>query len=413
MNDSATLTISFPSGRDFMAVLRFFGAVCVLVLGTALQPEAVSAAEAASQRWSEETARAWQQKTGWLVGCNFLPSTAINQLEMFQADTFDLQTIDRELGWAQSLGFNSVRVFLQNQLWDQDSQGFLGRLDDFLAVAAKHDIGVMWVLFDSCWDPYPKLGRQRAPRPRLHNSGWVQSPGAEALRDPAKQPALEAYVTGVVGRFRDDPRVQAWDVWNEPDNVNRPAYVEREPANKVDLVLPLLEKAFGWVRQARPSQPLTSGVWLGTWSDPANLSPTEQVQLSQSDVISFHNYNGLASLKEVVENLGRYHRPLLCTEYMSRGNGSFFEPNLGYLKFRGVAAYNWGLVDGKSQTIYPWDSWTKSYDAEVLFSGGDLAGWRQPRGDWTVAEGVALDAARPEAFAVASGLGVMVSGAKD
>jgi hypothetical protein len=174
-----------------------------------------------------------------------------------------------------------------------------------------------------------------------------------------------------------------------------------------------LEKAFGWVRQARPSQPLTSGVWLGTWSDPANLSPTEQVQLSQSDVISFHNYNGLASLKEVVENLGRYHRPLLCTEYMSRGNGSFFEPNLGYLKFRGVAAYNWGLVDGKSQTIYPWDSWTKSYDAEVLFSGGDLAGWRQPRGDWTVAEGVALDAARPEAFAVASGLGVMVSGAKD
>jgi endo-1,4-beta-mannosidase len=215
----------------------------------------VSAAEAASQRWSEETARAWQQKTGWLVGCNFLPSTAINQLEMFQADTFDLQTIDRELGWAQSLGFNSVRVFLQNQLWDQDSQGFLGRLDDFLAVAAKHDIGVMWVLFDSCWDPYPKLGRQRAPRPRLHNSGWVQSPGAEALRDPAKQPALEAYVTGVVGRFRDDPRVQAWDVWNEPDNVNRPAYVEREPANKVDPCCRSWRRhSVGSVKPGRPSR---------------------------------------------------------------------------------------------------------------------------------------------------------------
>jgi hypothetical protein len=398
-------------------------------------------AEEASQRWSEEKARAWQQKTGWLVGCNFLPSSAINQLEMFQVDTFDLATIDRELDWAQTLGFNSVRVYLQNLLWEQDSQGFLNRLDRFLAVANKHGIGVVFVLFDSCWDPFPKLGSQRAPKPHVHNSGWVQSPGAEVLLDPAKQPALEGYVMGVVGRFRNDPRVHAWDVWNEPDNLNRPAYVDREPANKVDLVLPLLKKAFAWARQAKPSQPLTSGVWIGTWSDPEKLSPTEQVQISQSDVISFHNYSGLASLKEAVENLSRYHRPLLCTEYMSRGNGSFFDPNLGYLKSHGIAAFNWGLVDGKSQTIYPWDSWTKSYDAEpalwfhdifrrdgkpyraeetayilditrseILFSGADLMGWRQPVGDWQVAERVALDTGKPEAFKITSGLGVLVNG---
>ena len=356
--------LPFPSSRALRTVLRLSTATSLLLLGAALEPVLLMAAEAASGPWPEAEARAWQQKTGWLVGCNFLPSSAINQLEMFQADTFDLETIDRELGWAQSLGFNSVRVFLQNQLWDQDAPGFLGRLDRFLAVAAKHHIGVMFVLFDSCWDPYPKLGRQRAPTPHLHNSGWVQSPGAEVLLDPGKQPPLEAYVAGVVGRFRADPRVQVWDVWNEPDNMNRPAYVEREPANKVDLVLPLLRKAFMWARQAQPSQPLTSGVWIGAWPDPEKLSPTEQVQLSQSDVISFHNYDGLARLKEAVNNLGRYNRPLLCTEYMSRGNGSFFEPNLGYLKCHGVAAYNWGLVDGKSQTIYPWDSWTKSYSAE-------------------------------------------------
>jgi hypothetical protein len=323
-----------------------------------------SLAEDARQRWSEEKAWAWQQKTGWLVGCNFLPSTAINQLEMFQADTFDLKTIDRELGWAQSLGFNTVRVYLQDQLWQQDSQGFLKRLDQFLATANKHGIGVVFVFFDSCWDPFPKLGPQRGPKPHVHNSGWVQSPGADVLRNPAKQPALEAYVTGVVRHFRNDRRVHAWDVWNEPDNMNRPAYVDREPVNKVDLVLPLLKRAFVWARQSGPSQPLTSGVWIGTWPNPAKLSSTEEVQLSQSDVISFHNYNGLADLKEAVENLCRYHRPLLCTEYMSRGNGSFFDPNLGYLKSRGVAAINWGLVEGKSQTIYPWDSWTKAYDAE-------------------------------------------------
>lgn len=361
---------------------------------------------------------------------------------MFQADTFDLKTIDRELGWAQSLGFNAIRVYLQDQLWQQDAQGFLKRLDEFLGVAHKHGIGVVFVLFDSCWDPFPKLGPQRQPRPHVHNSGWVQSPGAAVLQDPAKQSTLESYVAGVVGRFREDPRVLAWDVWNEPDNMNRPAYVEQEPTNKVDLVLPLLKKAFAWARQADPSQPLTSGVWIGTWPDPDKLSATERVQLSESDVISFHNYNELASLKEAVEHLRRYHRPLLCTEYMSRGNGSFFDPNLSFMKSEGVAAFNWGLVSGKSQTIYPWDSWTKTYNAEpalwfhdifrpdgapyrpeetayiqsvtesdILFNGAGFTGWRQPHGEWQVARGVSLDTAKPEVFRIAPGLGTMVNGA--
>lgn len=246
-----------------------------------------------------------------------------------------------------------------------------------------------------------------------------------------------------MSHFRNDRRVQAWDVWNEPDNMNRPAYVEKEPANKVDLMLPLLKRAFAWAREANPSQPLTSGVWIGTWPDPDKLSPTEQVQLSESDVISFHNYNDLASLKEAVRHLKRYHRPLLCTEYMSRGNGSFFDPNLGYLKSQGVSAYNWGLVEGKSQTIYPWDSWTKQYQgepplwfhdifrrdgqpyrpqevayiqaitqSEFLFNGEDLAGWQQPCGEWLTAEAVALDATKPEAFALTTGQGVVVNGAK-
>ena len=392
-------------------------------------------------RWSQDQANSWRQKTGWLVGCDFLPSTAINQLEMFQAETFDLPTIDRELGWAQSLGFNAVRVYLQDLLWQQDPKGFLKRLDEFLAVADKHGIGVIFVLFDSCWDPFPKLGKQRDPTPHVHNSGWVQSPGADELRDASKVPVLKDYVTGVVGAFRADARVRLWDIWNEPDNMNRPAYVQREPADKVQLVLPLLEQAFGWAREANPTQPLTSGVWIGTWPDPEKLSPTERVQITQSDVISFHNYNELASLSEAVNNLRRYHRPLLCTEYMSRGNGSFFDPNLAYLKAQGVAALNWGLVDGKSQTIYPWDSWTKQYDrepslwfhdifhrdgtpyreaerayikeitqSEIVFDGADFAGWREPRGDWIVADSVSLDPARPEAFALGAGDGIMVNG---
>lgn len=337
----------------------------VLALALALlAANAFAASDSAPGRWRPEKANQWLDQHGWLVGCNFGPSTAINQLEMFQADTFDLATIDRELGWAESLGFNSVRVFLHHLLWEQDPQGFLKRLDQFLATADKHRIGVMFVLFDSCWDPFPKLGKQRAPKPHLHNSGWMQTPGAEVLKDPSKHDALRAYVVGVVGRFANDRRVQVWDVWNEPDNMNQPVYVAQEPPNKVDLVLSLLRKSFAWAREAKPAQPLTSGVWMGTWADPEKLSPTERVQLDNSDVISFHNYSKLDELKVCVQNLRRYNRPILCTEYMARPNGSPFDPNLGWLKEQRVAAYNWGFVAGKTQTIYPWDSWTKTYTAE-------------------------------------------------
>src|SRR5690348_17406411 len=128
-----------------------------------------------AQRWPMDKANDWSKQAGWLVGCNYIPSTAINQLEMWQADTFDPKTIDRELGWAQQLGFTSIRVFLHNLLWQQDSDGFLNRMDQFLAIADKHHIKVVFVLFDSCWNPDPKLGRQPAPRLFVHNSGWVQS----------------------------------------------------------------------------------------------------------------------------------------------------------------------------------------------------------------------------------------------
>ncbi len=322
-----------------------------------------SGAGAADGPWPLEKAQAWGKATPWLVGCNFAPSTAINQLEMFQADTFDLATIDRELGWAEDLGFNSVRVFLHDLLWDQDRDGFLKRLDQFVEVADTHKIRVMFVLFDSVWDPFPKVGKQRAPKPHLHNSGWVQSPGLDILKDPKRHDSLEGYVKGVIAHFKDDRRVVAWDLFNEPDNMNRPSYETHEPGNKPGLALSLLTKTFAWAREVNPSQPLTSGVWLGDWSED-KLSPMNRYQLEQSDVISFHDYSKLDDLKKRVELLKRYKRPILCTEYMARPNGSTFDPALGYLKEQKIAAYNWGFVSGKTQTIYPWDTWTRTYTAE-------------------------------------------------
>jgi hypothetical protein len=316
------------------------------------------------QRWSEQRANTWYSQQPWLVGSDYIPATAINELEMWQAATFDPQQIDKELGWAESLGMNTMRIFLHDLLWQQDAPGFTQRIDAVLAIAAKHHIRPIFVLFDSVWEPLPKLGPQHPPIPGVHNSGWVQSPGAAALQDPAQYPRLQAYVRGVVAAFANDQRVLAWDLWNEPNNGNGPPHSDFEPKNKRELVVALLPQVFAWARAANPSQPLTSGVWDGDWSVDALLSPTQHVQLELSDVISFHNYGWPESFEEHVVWLERFHRPIICTEYMARSVGSTFDTILPIAKAHHVAAINWGFVAGKTQTNFPWDSWQRPYVIE-------------------------------------------------
>ena len=319
-------------------------------------------------RWTTEKANEWYTKQPWLVGSNYTPATASNELEMWQAETFDPKRIDLELGWAESIRLNTMRVFLHDLVWKQDAAGFSQRLDTFLSIAHAHHIRPVLVLFDSVWDPDPKLGPQAPPRPGVHNSRWLQSPGGKALMDRAEEPRLETYVRGVVGKFGRDERILAWDVWNEPDNTNGGNYTD--PKDKVERVNELLPKVFAWARKAGAQQPLTSGVWKGDWSDPLKLGVTEKIQLSESDVISFHNYDKGEEFEKRILWLKPYGRPLICTEYMARGNGSTFEGSLPVAKKYNVGAINWGLVAGKTQTYLPWDSWKKPYidrEPEVWF----------------------------------------------
>jgi Cellulase (glycosyl hydrolase family 5) len=312
-------------------------------------------------RWSEVQANEWYQQQPWLVGSNYIPSDAINELEMWQAETFDPQQIDKELGWAEGLGMSTMRVFLHDLLWKQDASGFKKRIDIFLTIAARHHIRPIFVLFDSCWDPNPKLGPQHPPIPGVHNSGWVQSPGEKALVDPAQEARLHEYVEGVVGAFAKDPRVLAWDIWNEPSNMNGGAYGRVELSDKQKRVLELLPKAFAWARAAHPTQPLTSGLWEGDWSSPEKMDPIARVQLEESDVLSFHNYSWPEDFEKHVRWLEQYKRPMLCTEFMARSVGSTFDTILPLAKKYHVAAINWGLVNGKTQTNLPWDSWERPY----------------------------------------------------
>jgi hypothetical protein len=316
---------------------------------------------AETSRWTEEKARTWYEQQPWLVGSNYVPENAINQLEMWQAETFDPSQIDKELGWAEGIGMNTMRVFLHDLVWQQNPSGFKQRIDQFLQISSRHHIKPLFVLFDSCWDPNPKLGMQHPPIPGVHNSGWVQSPGAAGLKDPSQEPRLKAYVEGVIGAFANDSRILGWDVWNEPAGTNEGSYEKEELKNKVQFVEVLLPKVFAWARESNPSQPLTSGVWDIDFEKGTAFNKVQRTQLENSDVISFHNYSWPEVFEKEIVFLQKFNRPVICTEYMARSAGSTFDTVLPLAKKYHAGAINWGFVAGKTQTYYPWDSWQHPY----------------------------------------------------
>ena len=310
---------------------------------------AVSAMAQNEHIWSVKKANQWYEKQGWLVGGNFLPSTSINQLEMWQADTFDTATISRELGYAAGIGMNTMRVFLHDLLWNDDAKGFKKRMDIFLTIASHHHIKPLFVFFDDCWNPNAKSGKQPEPKLGIHNSGWVKSPSNDVYNDSTQWGYLQTYVTDILKTFRNDKRILLWDVYNEPTKRKGGA-----------ISLPLLKKVFEWAWAVRPSQPITSGIELHR----EDVQPIINYQRDYSDVISFHNYGDSNSLKRNIEELQKKGRPVICTEFMARPKKSLFMTHLPIFKRYKVAAINWGLVSGKSNTIYAWDDKTHTDGSE-------------------------------------------------
>jgi hypothetical protein len=303
------------------------------------QKNATQQVAQAGKVWTVEKANAWYKEHAWLTGANYLPANAINQLEMWQASTFDPQTIDKELGWAEGIGFNTLRVFLHSVAWKQDPEGFKKRVDQFLAIADKHHIQPLFVFFDDCWNKVPVAGTQPAPKTGIHNSGWVQDPGQPASYDTTIYPELEKYVKDVMTTFKQDKRILLWDLYNEPGN-----------SNKKDSSLPLLTKIFQWAREVNPEQPISAGLWA--W----DFEKLNAFQAANSDIITYHNYEEPQWHQRVIELLKSHGRPMICTEYMARIRNNRFSNTLPLLKKYNVGAINWGFVAGKSNTIYAWDT---------------------------------------------------------
>lgn len=286
--------------------------------------------------WSVEKANNWYNHQPWLRGCNFIPSSAINQLEMWQAESFDPVTINKELGWAKDIGMNCMRVYLHHLAWEIDPAGFKKRMNQYLTIADKMGIKTIFVFMDDCWNPTYKSGKQPDPKPGVHNSGWVKDPGTLLAQDPKLIHVLESYVKDILTTFKKDNRILLWDLYNEPGEYK-------------DQSFTLLKELFLWAREVNPSQPLTSAVF-NTRNGELN-----KFQAANSDVITYHNYSNVAKHQIAIDSLKRYGRPLLCSEYMARRNNSLFSTIMPLLKNNHIAAINWGLVAGKSNTKYGWD----------------------------------------------------------
>jgi len=289
--------------------------------------------------WSIERAKAWYAKHQWIAGANFIPSTAINQLEMWQADTFDPTTIDRELGYAEGIGFNAMRVFLHSVAYYADPKGFKARVNKYLAIASKHHIETIFVFFDDCWNANPKAGKQPAPKPGIHNSGWAQDPGVRMVTHAKMFANLQTYVKDVMGTFKHDKRILLWDLYNEPGN-----------SGKRDSSFALLSKVFSWAREINPDQPISAGLWA--W----DFEKLNAFQALNSDIITYHDYSEESSHLKTLQLLKSHGRPLICTEYMARTRNSTFATVMPMLKKENAGAINWGLVDGKTNTKYAWDT---------------------------------------------------------
>lgn len=291
------------------------------------------------QQWSVEKAEKWYASQPWISGANFIPSTAINQLEMWQKDTFDAETIDKELGWAESIGFNTMRVYLHSLAYKQDKEGFKNRMKEYLEIADSHNIKTIIVFFDDVWNKTPAVGKQPEPKPGTHNSGWIQDPGDPAYRMTENFPALENYIKDILNSFGSDQRILMWDLYNEPGN-----------SGKLTTSMDLLQNVFKWAREANPDQPITAGIWR--W----DFEELNQFQIMNSDIITYHDYEEPKLHLRVLQLLKTHNRPLVCTEYMARTRNSRFSNIMPILKEENVGAINWGLVSGKSNTIYAWDT---------------------------------------------------------
>ncbi|MDR2706011.1 MAG: cellulase family glycosylhydrolase, partial [Planctomycetaceae bacterium] len=324
--------------KNVLSVMTIFVSLFLVFMSTVVFAD--DAAQLSDGQWSIEKANGWYAQQQWIVGCNFLPSTAINDIEMWQDETFDLKTIDHELGLARAWGINSVRVFLNYVVWEAEAEKLKSNFKKFLDVAEKHGISVMPVLFDDCnfSGNIAKAGKQPEPIENYYANGWVSSPPAAMVRDESQWQKLKEYEQDMIRTFGSDKRIIIWDIYNEPGDRNSKLKNE------------LLKNVFAWARELKPTQPLTSGIH-GDWNGKLSL-----LMRGSSDIVTFHHYGVKSDFEQKIKWAQEAGRPVICTEWLNRPGKNSVADILPVLKETKTGGYLWGLVNGKTQTHLQWGS---------------------------------------------------------
>lgn len=330
--------------------------------GFAAKKKKADAPAPAGRQWTAQQAQDWWKAQEWPVGCTYTPTYAVNQYECWQADSFNPDIIDREFGLCEGLGFNVVRMYLHEDLWLADADGFKGRISKVLELAAKHGLRLTFTFFTNGGNSNEKPGPQPEPKDGIHGGGhWVQSPKDEIFFDESRWTDLKNYVQDILRSFGKDNRILYWCIYNEPENLRS--------KTRYRNALPLMRKLYEWAWEVRPDQPLTSSIWYGRGGGGAYRRAWDIFSYAclNSDIICFHCYQPVYELDTFVKELAVFHRPMVCEEYIARTQGSTFDRCLPFLKQEKIGAISWGLAEGKCKWRYPREHKAGDPEPEVWF----------------------------------------------
>ena len=359
------------------------------LLMTFMASAALVASAARNGPWTKEQAWEWYSRQPWMRGCNYMPASCANRVDQWQEMGCEerFAEMERELKLAQSIGFNTLRILIEEQgfaVWCAEHDGFMARLERMLALLDKygmHKYGMRMILVlgNDCSRPkeiwsFPKTGPQpcdwgyHGGRKRSQHGSFPGAVGYTCVDDPELREKFFAMCEEVMTKYRTDRRIAFWNIWNEPGNGNR-----RKPEH-VALIRRLFELAW----KIDPVQPLAADVWAGHYGmSPKDANKSQVLAGELSDIISYHCYGDYETQVRILSKLKRhYGRPLVNTEWLARikHNDVFTAYPLYFIE--GVGCTCWGFVAGKYQTYEPWESmWRQVEDGKPEAEKYDFTKW--------------------------------------
>lgn len=310
-------------------------------------------------RWSKERVWKWYNERPWIRGCNYMSRDCANRIDQWQEHGFEerFETTCEELKLAAETGFNSIRIIPEFYVWLKEHDGFMQRLERYVAAADKFGISCMVVFGNDCCPPKEEalnrlhLGEQHVDwgyhgGRKISQHGRFEGAGYSVLDDPETAEKFYEFVREIVEKYKNDERIIIWDVFNEPGNSRRYSMSHLH-----------MKKFFEIIRKIDPIQPLTAGIFsVSGYFDYGKLPEIEKFGLENSDIISYHNYNSYINNVLELKRLKEFERPVINTEWLNRCAGNNVEEMFPLFFLEKVGCYNWGFVAGKYQTYEPWNT---------------------------------------------------------